>query len=266
MQTVLVVLRSFGLLLLQPDDLTLLQRVATIALVVFGYLAVGDAYLLTYRLESVATTGIEIVVLIVYLDGVQLLTGNGRTVLGMLGHEAVVSGGSVVLIEPIELYEFYETVGILRVGGIARRLEAACPTFIVGGLQRKKRTVTLAISQETRMVLVGVEGRRIGTEAFVALVVVAIDGATCPAMTLDAKVVVALHGQLALSRSTLEDALCQGDAGRYLPSLHLFDGDVLVLVNVLLIALVPAHLRPNGEGNQENTGQQKANSLHNYEL
>ena len=72
-QTAFVVLRGVLLLLLQPDDFTLLQLVVAVALVVAGYLLIRDAYLLANGAEGVATTGIEEIVLVVNLNGMQLL-------------------------------------------------------------------------------------------------------------------------------------------------------------------------------------------------
>ena len=56
-------------------------------------------------------------------------------VLGVLGHELVIVLGLVQLVKPVELNQFDEPVGILRIGGIASSLESTCPSFVVGGLE-----------------------------------------------------------------------------------------------------------------------------------
>ena len=57
MQATFVVLRGLALLLLEPYNLTLFQLILAMTLVIFGYLAIADAYLLAYRLEGIAATG-----------------------------------------------------------------------------------------------------------------------------------------------------------------------------------------------------------------
>ena len=69
-KTVFIVLGSFFLFFLQPDNFTLLQRVVAVTLVILGNFSVGNTYLLANSAEGVAATGVEVVVLVVNLDGV----------------------------------------------------------------------------------------------------------------------------------------------------------------------------------------------------
>ena len=81
----------------------------------------------------------------------------------------------------------------------------------------------------------------------VAGIIVVVYFPTFPALAFDTERVVALSGKFTLSCPTLKETLCEGDAGRNLPAVHLLDGDVLVLVDILLITLVPLDLRMNSE-------------------
>ena len=97
------------------------------------------------------------------------------------------------------------------------------------------------------MVFVRIVGRIVDAEAIVALVVVVIGAATRPAVvTLYAEVVVAGSGELAAPCPTLKQSLSQSDGGRNVIALHLLDGNILILVYVLLIGRVPPNLRKSG--------------------
>ena len=89
------------------------------------------------------------------------------------------------------------------------------------------------------MVFVALVGIVVGTETFTLGIVVVIGGATSPSMTLDAKVVVALAGELTPTRPRLEHSLGKGYAGWDMIFQHLLDGDVLILVNICLIGRIP---------------------------
>ena len=92
------------------------------------------------------------------------------------------------------------------------------------------------------MILERLVGGIVGAEALVASIVVVMDGATRPAVALDTEVVVAHAGEVALPSPTFKESLCESDRGGNLPAVHLFDGDILILIDILLIAFVPANL------------------------
>ena len=63
--------------------------------------------------------------------------------------------------------------------------------------------------------------------------------------------IVAAPGQVAFSGSRLEDSLSQSDACGNLVFLHLFNGNLLISVDVLLVAAVPFGLGRHSDGNQQ---------------
>ena len=89
------------------------------------------------------------------------------------------------------------------------------------------------------MVDIAVERIVIGAEALITLIIVVIDPTSCPTITLDAEVVVALTCQFAIAGTRLQHALRQRDAGRNAVLLHLTDGNILVIVEIVLICFVP---------------------------
>ena len=146
----------------------------------------------------------------------------------------------IIFIEFIDLDNVYQTVCILRIGGIASRLQSAGPALVVGELQREERTVALSIDEEARMVLVALTRITVGAEAVVMPVVVLIDRRSRPpVMTLDAEVVVTFSSQFAPPCPTLQQSLRQRDAGRDAVVVHLFYGYGTPFVNVLLILCIP---------------------------
>ena len=92
----------------------------------------------------------------------------------------------------------------------------------------------------------------VGTETFTSGIIIVIDAATTPVtVTLDAEMVVALTGQGAHTRSTLQEALRKGNAGRNLIALHLLHSQGGILTDVLIVTTVA----PLGLSRQH-TGQQ----------
>ena len=92
------------------------------------------------------------------------------------------------------------------------------------------------------MVLIRLIGRIIGTETLVTLIIIVISSAPVPAVALDAEVIVPPDRQLTSAGATLKHALRQRYRGWYVVTLHLLDGDILILVEILLIRLVPCDL------------------------
>ena len=101
------------------------------------------------------------------------------------------------------------------------------------------------------MILIRLVGIVIGTETLVPLIVIVIDASTAPTVTFDSEVVIPLACQFTPTCPTLEKSLGQGDRCRDMVTLHLFDGDILILVDILLIGLVPACLSLNLKGRQQ---------------
>ena len=102
------------------------------------------------------------------------------------------------------------------------------------------------LGQKTAVVFITLLGILIHSEAFAACVVIVVLGRTCPVMAFDAKVVVALSYEIALSCSALKESLGKSDTCGYAVTKHLLDGEILILVDVCLIALIPFHLCATG--------------------
>ena len=251
-QTVLIVPRGLRLLLLQPDDLTLLQLVALVALVILGQLTITDIHLVSQRAERVSLAGNDIVVLVVVLDGVQ--DSIDPVILGTIGHELVIVLGLVVLIEFVKLDNLYQFAGVLGVRGIARRLQSSGPALVVSLLQVEQRLIAAATDQELGVILEGLIGGVVGAEALVALVIVVITRAPRPSVALDTKMVVGPPCQFTVACPTLKHALSQCDGGRDMILEHLLDGNILVLVEILLICLIPSDLGRAGKRQQQGYG------------
>ena len=94
------------------------------------------------------------------------------------------------------------------------------------------------------MVFVRLVGAIIHTETVVLLVVVVISAASGPVVVaLNTEVVVAVACEFAATGTALKQSLSQSDGCRYVITLHLLDGDILVLVDILLVSRVPLYLR-----------------------
>ena len=154
---------------------------------------------------------------------------------------ALAHAAAVVLIQVVVLDNGYQAVGIGRVCGVSRFFQAARPAFVVGNLQLKQESIACAAFQEERVVLVGVLRVAIGAEALSFGIVVVVHSPPAPvAMALYAEVVVALACQCALSRTALQQALCQCDAGGYLMFLHLLHGKRGILFDIFVVTGISA--------------------------
>ena len=71
----------------------------------------------------------------------------------MLRQEFVIALSLVILVEFIQLYDLYQSVGILGIGGITRCLQTARPTLIIVFLQFEQRTVSLSAGKKLRVIL-----------------------------------------------------------------------------------------------------------------
>ena len=153
MQTPLIILRRFLLLLFQPDNLTLFKLVLPVSLVVSGYLTIADAYFLTYSLKSVTTTSYKIVVLVEDTNDMQTSTIN-LLILGALRHKLIVALGIIVLVELVKLDYLYQFIGILRIGSITCGFQTSRPPFIIGDAQLEQLTIAATACKETGMILI----------------------------------------------------------------------------------------------------------------
>ena len=147
MSVALIILGRLLLLLLQPEDLARLQVVTFVTLIILRQFLVTDADLLSQTLEGVALTHDDIVVLVERLDHMQILTVH-RLILRVLIHELVIVLRLVILIEFIQLDDLYQFIGILRIRGIASRLQTLRPTFVVGLLQGEQLPISRTVHQK----------------------------------------------------------------------------------------------------------------------
>lgn len=131
-------------------------------------------------------------------------------------------------------YEVDEELGVLGIGGVARFLEADCPSLVVVAVQVKQCLVTLSL-QELGVVVEGSFGMLVAAETLIGFVVIGIVGFTVPvAGTFYAEVVVGFACQCAVSAARFQYALRQCDAGGYAISLHLLAGYFFVGSYILL--------------------------------
>ena len=216
------------LLFLQIDDVALDEPVVSVTLVVLGKFPIGKPDFLGNRLERVAISDNDVEIFIVDSDDVLVLHGHRGMVLGI---------GRIVLVELIEFDELNQLLGVLRIRRIATFLQTVGPTFVVGPAELEQAFVARGSRQKTAVILETFLRRIVCAEALLRLVVVVIDGSPRPPVTLDAEMVVALPTQLAASRATFKDSLRQRDARRNVVATHFVDGDVFVLIDIVLIPL-----------------------------
>ena len=95
------------------------------------------------------------------------------------------------------------------------------------------------VAQEFRMVLIGIQYAVVSTETLIGSIVIGIDHIPVPiAFALDTKMIVGISSQAAVPTAGFQDPLGQGNGSRDATSMHFDDGDLLVLFNVLLRALL----------------------------
>ena len=158
----------------------------------------------------------------------------------------------VVFIQVIVFDDGNEAVGVGPVCGVTCLLQALGPASVVGYLQLEQEAIAGAVGQELGMVLIRVLHPPVGTKALVAGVVVIIHLPPPPTVALDAEMVVALAGQTATPCPALQQPLCQRDAGRDAVFVHLVDGQVGILLDILVIGGVPVlGLRRHADQHQQ---------------
>ena len=163
-------------------------------------------------------------------------------IFGMFKHKLIIPLGCIILVEFVELDKLYQFIGILRISSISGSFKPLCPTPIVSDLQIKERCISLSASQESGVILIRLESGAICSETLIVCIIILIYLSTFPSVTLYSEVVITLHGKTTLTSTTLKESLSKSYRGRYLPTFHLFDGNILILVDILLVFLVPPHL------------------------
>ena len=130
-RTVLISFYSLFTFLLEINNVAWLYAVFPMALVVLGDGSIRDAHLLADLLERVALASHKIVVVVIYLDGVQTLSWQSFVLACVRGHKLVVACGVVKLVELVEFNYAYKLVGILRICGVATGFQPSCPSLII---------------------------------------------------------------------------------------------------------------------------------------
>ena len=144
----------------------------------------------------------------------------------------------VELTQVVHLDDADERLCISGAGGIACSLQSMCPSSVVGNFQAIQSLVTPSLEKE-RVILETLSCTLVFAEFLVGCIIVAQDIWSCPcASTFDSKVIVRFCCQCASSCRTLQQSLCQGDAGRYVVAFHLLNGPVFVFVDVSPVCLV----------------------------
>src|SRR5574344_1593504 len=136
------------------------------------------------------------------------------------------------------------------------------PTLVVFQVESEQGTVTATTHQKDRMVLITVINIVISTETFIALIIIVISGTTSPTVTLNAKMVITLTSQFTITCTRLQHSLCQRDTGGNAMFLHLFDGEILVAVEIFLIACVPLDLCHRRKRQHQQESHSNADSSH----
>ena len=85
----------------------------------------------------------------------------------------------------------------------------------------------------------------ISTETLLFGIIIFMNRPTRPSVALDTKVVIPFFHQFAVSCTTFQDTLRQGDTGRNLVAQHLLYRHVAILVDICLVTLVPFLLLSN---------------------
>ena len=148
----------------------------------------------------------------------------------------------VVLVEFIKLDDVNEFLSIGGIGGVAARFQSPGPSPVVGTVEPEELGIALVAREEAAVILIALFGVVVGTETLTDVVVVLAHCASRPSVAFNAEVVVALRCERTESCTALKGTLCQRNACRDTVAKHLFDGQILVLVEILLISLVPPHL------------------------
>ena len=148
----------------------------------------------------------------------------------------------VVLVEFIKLDDVNEFLSIGGIGGVSACFQSPGPSPVVGTVEPEELGIALVVGKETAMIFIALFGIVVGPEALADVVVVLAHRPSRPSVAFDAKVVVTLRGEQTESCPAFKGSLCQRDARWNAVAEHLFDGQILVLVEILLISLVPPHL------------------------
>ncbi len=151
-----------------------------------------------------------------------------------------VNAFAVVFIQIVIFNNRNQTIGIGRVGGIACFFQSARPAFIIGDIQSEKKSIAGASSEKIGMVFVGITRMLVGTETFVACIVIMTDCTSPPSTTaFDTEMVVAFSCQLAVSRTTFQQSLRQRDTGGNLMKLHLFNSQITIFIYIFDVTGIP---------------------------
>ena len=174
-RALLVLLWCLLAFLLQLDDVTLVQDVILVSLVVLRQLLPTDAHFFSDALEGISLASVEVVVVVEEVDRVEQALGVDRLVgTTVLSHKLVVSLRLVVLMQLVKFDDLDELVGVLWVGGIAALFQTSRPTLVVAGAEVEETGIARLASQELAVVLVALLGIAIYTEAFSTSVVIVI--------------------------------------------------------------------------------------------
>ena len=120
-----------------------------------------------------------------------------------------ISFCEIVTIQTVTFDQADEFVRVFGVGSIACFFKSFGPGFVVIFFNIEKKVVSRPSGQKQGMVPIGGAWVLINPKAFSFLVVIVIDPLTPPFfMTFDAKVIVGLGSQSAVSHSGFEYALC----------------------------------------------------------
>ena len=161
---------------------------------------------------------------------------------------------TVIFIQIIIFDNRNQTISIGWIGGVSSFFQSAGPSFIVGDIQFEKKGITGTSSKEVRMIFVRITRMAIGTETFIACIIIVTNGTPPPTTsTLNTKMIIALSCQLTVSGTTFQQSLRQCDTGRNFMKFHLFNSQITILIYIFDVTGIP-FLCLHSYGKEENNG------------
>ena len=137
----------------------------------------------------------------------------------------------------VTLNQLDQLTGILGIGGVTTSFQSMRPTHIVCWLELKERLVVRSVSDEVRVIFVGLFYGGVLTKAFQATIILFIEIVTRPVSAFDTEVVVTLNRQVTFPCARFKDTLCQGNTGRYTMSGLLMDSSLMISLDILFTSI-----------------------------
>ena len=229
-------LGCFLLFTLQIDDISVHQSIITLQVVILHQFLPADIKFLTQILESIPAAGHDISDII---GDIHRMRTQQPRVLSQFTFR--VDTFAVIFIQVVIFDNRNQSIGIGRVCGVSCLFQSACPSFVIGDIEFEKEGIAGTSFQKVGMVFVRLAGMLVGTETFIAGIVIMTYRTSAPtAATLNTEVIITLACQLAVSGSAFKQSLCQSDACGNFVKLHLLHSQVTILIYIFYITCIPS--------------------------